>query len=157
MATEYFSTRTKRQSAMIRGALRVLEQELREYGPRFCDPASIRDFLRLNLEREERELFMCLFLNSQNQLIEARTMFFGTLTQTAVYPREVARAALQLNACSLIFAHNHPSGVCTPSPADRLLTRMLSEALELIEVRVLDHFVVGHNAILSFAEQGLLK
>ena len=102
-------------------------------------------------------MFMCLFLNVQNQLIEARTMFFGTLTETSVYPREVARAALQLNACSLIVAHNHPSGQCAASQADKVLTAALSVTLALIEVRLLDHFIVGQNEILSFAEQGLLK
>lgn len=157
MATEYSTSRTKRQSALIRGVLCVLEQELRDYGPSFCSPNSIHSFLRLKLGNQEREMFMCLFLNAQNQLIEARTMFFDTLTQTSVHPREVARDALQLNACSLLVAHNHPSGQCTPSQAYKALTKTISDTLALIEVRLLNHFIVGQNEILSFAEQGLFK
>lgn len=157
MATEQFTSRTKRQAATIRGALRILEQELKDYGPTLASPNSIRNLLRLRLASEERELFMCLFFNAQNQLIDARTMFAGTITQTAVYPREVARAALQLNAVSIVVAHNHPSGSCEPSEADKLLTTMLRDVLQLVDVRLMDHFVVGHDAILSFAEHGLLK
>lgn len=157
MAIEQFTSRTKRQAATIRGALRILEQELKDYGPALASPNAIRNLLRLRLASEERELFMCLFLNAQNQLIDARTMFAGTVTQTAFHPREVARAALQLNAVSIIVAHNHPSGNCNPSTADTLLTTALRDALELIDVRLLDHFIVGQGAILSFAEEGLLK
>ena len=139
------------------GALPLLEPELRGYGPSFCSRNSIRSFLRLQLGNQEREMFMCLFLNAQKQLIEARAMFFGTLTQTSVHPREVACAALMLNACSLIVAHNHPSGQCTPSQADKALTKTISDTLALIEVRLSDHFIVSQNKILSFAEQGLFK
>jgi DNA repair protein RadC len=157
MATDYSTSRTKRQSALIRGALRVLEQELREYGPALNGPEAVRSYLRLRLGNKEREQFLCLFLDAQNQLIDARTMFEGTLTQTTVHPREVVRAALQLNAASLIVAHNHPSGSCVPTVADRALTAILIQALALIDVRLLDHFVVGRNEILSFAQEGILK
>jgi DNA repair protein RadC len=97
-----------------------------------------------------------MFLDAQNRLIAADELFRGTLTQTSVYPREVVKAALKHNAAALILAHNHPSGVAEPSNADELLTRNLKQALALVDVRVLDHFIVAGNAALSLAERGLL-
>jgi DNA repair protein RadC len=102
------------------------------------------------------ECFYCVFLDAQNRVIAAEELFRGTLTQTSVYPREIVKAALAHNAAAVIFAHNHPSGVAQPSQADELLTRNLREALALIEVKVLDHFIIAGSQAISFAERGLL-
>lgn len=108
------------------------------------------------LADEERGVFAVLYLDAQNRLIEAETPFFGTLTQTSVYPREIVRRALHHNASSVIFAHNHPSGKADPSQADMRLTCALKDALALVDVRVLDHFIVAGNMLLSFVEHGIL-
>lgn len=117
-------------------------------------PTRVRMYLSLYATNLEHEVFGVIFLNSQNQVIEHREMFRGTLTQTAVYPREIAKLALQLNACSLIFWHNHPSGMCTPSHADCLLTNTLKAVLTPLEIRVLDHLVVTATDSYSMAEHG---
>ena len=120
-------------------------------------PAAVRDWLRLRLAGQSREVFLALWLDAQNQLIRAEELFTGTLTQTSVYPREVVKAALAANAAAVILAHNHPSGVTEPSGADHTLTQALKDALALIDVKVLDHFIVaGNRPPLSFAERGLL-
>ena len=119
-------------------------------------PANVRDYLKLTLAGRERESFICVLLDSQHRVIEFAELFAGTLTQASVYPREVVKAALAVNAGAVIFAHNHPSGVAQPSQADELLTRQLKEALALVDVKVLDHFVVAGTAALSFAERGLI-
>jgi DNA repair protein RadC len=133
---------------------RSLAEEL-ERGNALCAPETVREYLRLMFAGEEREVFIALFLDTQHRLIVAEKLFFGTLSQTAVYPREVVKRALQLNAASMIFAHNHPSGVCEPSMADTCLTQELKKALALVDVKVLDHFVVAGNATMSFAERGM--
>lgn len=147
--------RTKRDAATVQRALRIIEQQLGEYGPQLSSPQAVKDYLRPRLALEKREVFMCLFLTAQNRLIEARAMFTGTLTQTAVHPREIARAALEVNAASLILAHNHPSGEARPSPQDILLTRIVCETLGLLDIDVLDHLIVGGGAVMSFAEHGI--
>ena len=119
-------------------------------------PKQVRDYLCLKLGGLTREVFMVLFLDAQNRIITSEEMFTGTLTQTSVYPREVVKRALHHNAASVIFAHNHPSGVAEQSHADELLTVALKKALALVDVRVLDHFVVAGNTTLSFVERGLL-
>jgi len=119
-------------------------------------PASVRDYLRMTLAGRDYEVFMVLFLDAQHRVLSPEEMFRGTLTQTSVYPREVVKRSLAHNAAAVIFAHNHPSGVAEPSHADELLTRSLKEALALVDVRVLDHFVVAGNGLTSFAESGLL-
>lgn len=119
-------------------------------------PETAKDYLAVQMGAYEREVFTVIFLDAQNRVIECREMFQGTLTQTSVYPREVVKLALTLNAASLILAHNHPSGVCEPSRADEALTQTLKAALSLIDVRVLDHMVVAGGTVLSFAERGLL-
>ena len=119
-------------------------------------PQHVRDFLCLKLASLPYEVFMVLFLDAQNKLISADEMFHGSLTQTSVYPREVVKRALQHNAASVILAHNHPSGLAQQSQADELITQQLKQALALIDVRVLDHFIVAGNATFSFAERGLL-
>lgn len=119
-------------------------------------PQSTRRFLRHHLRSHRREVFCCLFLNSQNQLIRCEDLFWGTLDGAAVYPREVVARALQLDAAAVILAHNHPSGVAEPSQADRRITQRLQEALALMDIRVLDHLIVGAGEPYSFAEAGLL-
>lgn len=125
-------------------------------GDALASPAQVRQFLTLWLRDRPAESFVGLFLDAQNRVIAALELFRGTLTQTAVYPREVARQALRLNAAALIFAHNHPSGLPEPSAADRLLTEALKLALAQIDVSVLDHLVVAGNRSVSFAERGWL-
>ena len=119
-------------------------------------PASVRDYLRMTLTGRDYEVFLVLFLDAQNRVIQPEEMFRGTLTQTSVYPREVVKRSLFNNAAAVIFAHNHPSGVAEPSHADELLTQSLKQALALVDVRVLDHFVVAGSGVMSFAERGLL-
>jgi DNA repair protein RadC len=122
----------------------------------FKSPQAVRDYLVLKLGGLTREVFLVLFLDTQNHLVATEEMFAGTLTQTSVYPREVVKRALHHNAASVIFAHNHPSGVAKQSQADELLTKQLKQALDLVDVRVLDHFIVAGNNTLSFSERGLL-
>jgi DNA repair protein RadC len=119
-------------------------------------PASVRDYLRMTLTGRDYEVFMVLFLDAQNRVIESEEMFRGTLTQTSVYPREVVKRSLFNNAAALIFAHNHPSGVAEPSHADEVLTQSLKQALALVDIKVLDHFIVAGSGLMSFAEKGLL-
>lgn len=119
-------------------------------------PQQVRDFLCLKLGGLSREVFVVLFLDAQNRMINSEEMFTGTLTQTSVYPREVVKKALHHNAASVIFAHNHPSGIAQPSQADELITKQLKQALALVDVRVLDHFIVAGNTTFSFVERGLL-
>ena len=116
----------------------------------------VRDYLRTKIAELEHEVFVTLLLDSQNRLIEYIELFRGTLAQTSVYPREVVKVALSRNAAAMILAHNHPSGVAEPSRADELLTQSLKQALALVDVRVLDHFVVAGAETVSFAERGLL-
>ncbi len=119
-------------------------------------PKQVRDYLCLKLGSLRCEVFMVLFLDAQNKVITTEEMFTGTLTQTSVYPREVVKRALHHNAASVIFAHNHPSGVAEQSRADEMITTELKKALALVDVRVLDNFIVAGNATLSFVERGLL-
>ena len=126
------------------------------YRDALSSPASVRDYLRMTLTGRDYEVFMVLFLDAQNRVIESEEMFRGTLTQTSVYPREVVKRSLFKNAAAVIFAHNHPSGVAEPSHADELLTQSLKQALALVDVRVLDHFVIAGGGVMSFAERGLV-
>lgn len=122
----------------------------------FSQPAAVREYLQIHFAQREYESFVTLHLDAQNRLIVAEELFRGTLTQTSVYPREVVKSALSHNAAAVIFAHNHPSGIAEPSRADELLTQALKQALALVDVKVLDHFIVAGAGILSFAERGLL-
>ncbi len=119
-------------------------------------PEQVRSYLRLTIGAREHEVFVMLCLDAQNRLIEAHELFRGTLTQTSVYPREVVKVALQANAATVIFAHNHPSGIAEASRADQALTTALKAALTLVDIKVLDHFVIGSGPAYSFAEHGLL-
>ncbi len=141
--------------AVLEMAKRALVEDIK-LTDALASPKAVRDYLKLTLARLPHEVFVAVFLTSQNRVIEVEEMFRGTLTQTSVYPREIVKLALAHNAASVIFAHNHPSGEPNPSQADRALTKTLAEALALIDVRVLDHFIVAPGASLSFAEQGIL-
>jgi DNA repair protein RadC len=136
-------------------ARRSARERLRE-GDALTSPGAVRDYLRLAIADREHEVFVCLWLDAQHRVVESEELFRGTLTQTSVYPREIVKAALRANAAAVIFAHNHPSGAAQPSRADELLTRNLKDALALVEVKVLDHFIVAGRQALSFAERGLL-
>ena len=137
-------------------ARRALTQEMATRDT-FASPSKVRDWLRLKLATRQNEVFIVLWLDAQNRLIKADELFSGTLTSTSVYPREVVKAALTNNAAAAILAHNHPSGISEPSRADEMLTRRLKEALAMVDVKLLDHFIVaGNTPPLSFAERGLL-
>ncbi|EKN3636402.1 RadC family protein [Yersinia enterocolitica] len=140
----------------IKLALVLLEQHLREPGVAFTSTQATRDWLRLKMGTLEREEFVVLYLNNQNQLLAHETLFTGTLNHTEVHPREVVKRALYFNAAAVIFAHNHPSGEVAPSQADKAITQRLVQALMLVEVRMPDHLIVGGRQIFSFAEHGLL-
>jgi len=147
--------RSAELAAVVELARRTLAEEARDRDT-LASPQAVRDYLRLSLAALPHEVFMGLFLDSQNRLLAAEELFRGTLAQTSVYPREVVKAALARNAAAMIFAHNHPSGVAEPSRADELLTHALKQALALVDIRTLDHFVVAGTRLTSFAERGLL-
>lgn len=143
------------QEEVLKAARQVLGHRVRR-GSLLSSPQAVRDFLRVKLGTLEHEVFFAMLLDSQNRLIDHMELFRGTLAQTSVYPREVVKITLLRNAAAVIFAHNHPSGVPEPSRADELLTATLKQALSLVDVRVLDHFIVAGADVLSFAERGLL-
>src|SRR5690348_2889975 len=142
-------------AAALELARRSIEGRLKASSA-LTSPGAVRDFLRMTLGRQPHEVFVCLWLDAQHRVIGCEESFRGTLTQTSVYPREIVKAGLKANAAAVIFAHNHPSGAAQPSRADELLTRNLKDALALVEIKVLDHFVVAGSQAISFAERGLL-
>jgi len=148
------------KAAQLKASFELARRALaREMSTRdsFSSPGKVRDWLRLKLATRQNEVFMALWLDAQNRLINSDELFSGTLTQTSVYPREVVKAALANNAAAVILAHNHPSGIAEPSAADEMLTQNLKAALALVDVKVLDHFIVAGTGVpLSFAERGLL-
>lgn len=154
-SSSYGSDPIVRLQAARELAARAIVEDLRG---RDCltSPAGVRDFLKLRLAGLPHEVFVCIQLDAQHRVIAIEELFRGTLTQTSVYPREVVKASLRANAAAVIFAHNHPSGIAQPSQADEFLTRTLKEALALVEVKVLDHFIVAGTQTLSFAEMGLI-
>lgn len=142
------------EDAIIAQALRILERRARITEYQVNSPETVKKYLTLMLAQDESERFVVLFLDAKNRVIRTETMFKGSLTSCSVYPREVVKAALKYNAAAVIFAHNHPSGESQPSEADRVLTRRLVEALSLVDVRALDHIIVGGTSAYSFAEHG---
>ena len=147
------------KSAQLSAALEMTRRFLQismEKGESISDPEITRRFLQLKLRCYTREVFACLFLDNQHRLIKYEELFFGTIDGATVHPREVVKKALEFNAAAVIFAHNHPSGISEPSQADKRITERLRAALTLVEIRVLDHLVVGDAEITSFAERGLL-
>jgi DNA repair protein RadC len=141
--------------AIFEMARRALSEQMKQRDA-LTSPRQVRDYLCLKLGGLTREVFVVLFLDAQNRVIAQEEMFAGTLSQASVYPREVVKRVLHHNAAAVILAHNHPSGVAEPSHADELLTQTLKEALALVDVRVLDHFVIAGNNVLSFAERGMM-
>ena len=147
--------KTAQFAAAIELARRAMAEEIKEREA-LTSPGAVRNYLRVALGHRANEVFVCIWLDAQHKVIGIEDAFEGTLTQTSVYPREIVKRALVRNAVAVIFAHNHPSGVAQPSQADELLTRNLKEALALVDVKVLDHFIVAGNQAISFAERGLL-
>lgn len=156
MSSPWTSLSIEDEDALIRRAIGFIERRCFQREYRVESPRDTRDFLRLKLAHEPNEVFSVLFLDAQNRVISYQPMFFGSITQTSVYPRVVVKRALELNAAAVILAHNHPSGLVEPSRADELLTQTLKSALAQVDVRVLDHIIVGEGAPCSFAERGLL-
>ncbi len=148
-------SQTAQIGAVMELARRALDEQMKARDA-LASPAAVRSYLRLRMQDLGHEVFYCVFLDAQNRVIVAEELFRGTLTQTSVYPREVVKRSLRHNAAAVILAHNHPSGVAEPSLQDQGLTRTLAEALALVDVKVLDHFIVAPGACLSFAERGLL-
>ena len=146
----------EQEEIIIERALSILTSRLKEKTESLSNARMVKSFLRLQLEQKDREHFSVLFLDAQMRLIEYQVMFMGTIDSATICPRVIAKAALQLNAHSLIVAHNHPSGLATPSHHDIRVTKMLISALELVEVKLLDHMVIGHNESISLTEQQLM-
>lgn len=141
--------------ACIEMTKRYLAEELK-LSREFTNPDTARLYLQTELEMREREIFMVLFLDNQHRLIKQEEMFLGTINSAGVYPREIIKTALYCNAAALILAHNHPSGIANPSQADKNITSKIQQAAELMEIRVLDHFIIGKGCYFSFSEEGLL-
>ena len=137
-------------------ALALLESQLREPGAAFTSSHAVRDWLRLKLAPLEREAFIVLWLDNQHRLIADDMLFLGTINSISIHPREVVKAGLKHNAAAAVLAHNHPSGHTEPSDADRRITARLKQALGLVDIRLLDHLVVGGMDIVSFTERGWL-
>ncbi len=143
--------------SIIESALKILESRISysSASPPLASPQASKDYVKLQLATFEHEVFACLFMDNRHRVITFEELFRGTIDGASVYPREVVKACLRHNAAAVIFAHNHPSGVAEPSVADERITKRLKDALALIDVRVLDHLIVGEEVI-SFAERGLL-
>jgi DNA repair protein RadC len=146
---------TIQENAIIEQAIAILLRRAQR-GETLSSPDACRDYWRVALTGKDYEVFCVAFLDSQHRVITLAELFRGTLAQASVYPREVVKAALQHNAGAVIFAHNHPSGVAEPSRADEMLTAALKQALALVDIRVLDHFIIAGTKCMSFAERGLL-
>ena len=145
--------------ALLKASLELARRhyaELMQMGPALANPRATREFLRARLRDLDHELFCCLFLDNRHRVISFDEVFRGTIDGASVHPRDVVKLALSRNAAAVILAHNHPSGVAEPSQADELITSRLREALALVDIRVLDHIVVGDGACVSFAERGML-
>lgn len=139
---------------ILEKAAEILEQQYLR-GDALCSPQATRDYLKYRLGAKEREVFSVLLLDNQNRVIAYEELFQGTIDSASVYPREVVKTVLKANASAVIFAHNHPSGVTIPSEADKRITKRLQDALSLIDIRVLDHFIIGQDTF-SFADRGLI-
>ena len=140
---------------ILEAARQAIEHKMQR-GASFSSPVAVKEYLRAKLAGFEHEVFAVLFMDTQHRLIEYREMFHGTIDSAEVHPREVVKEALRLNAAALVISHNHPSGNPEPSAADRVLTKRLREALSMVDVRVLDHIIVGGTKTTSFTERGLI-
>jgi DNA repair protein RadC len=141
---------------IVHRAIEILDECVIKHGPTLASPQDVKDYLRLKLSNEQREVFSVVFMDSQHRVIAYEPLFFGTIHQTSVYPRAIIQRAMSLNAAAVILAHNHPSGSTQPSDADKHLTIHLKSILNQIDVRVLDHFIIGEGTAFSFAEHGLV-
>lgn len=150
------TAQTYREDTIITEAISILADRMKKPGRALTCPEETRDFVTLKLAEQEREVFACLFLDNRHRVIKYVELFYGTIDGACVYPREVVKAALKVNAAAMILCHNHPSGSTEPSQADRALTGRLKEALELVSVRVLDHIIVGGVETVSMAELGMV-
>ena len=148
--------RIVQENQMIDEALHILDRRLFTRGPTLTSPDAVASYLKLHLVQQEHEVFGVMFLDAQHRVLAFEILFHGSIDGASVYPRQVIKRSMAHNAGAVILCHNHPSGCTEPSQADRLLTARLKEALALIEVRVLDHFVVGEGRPLSLAEYGWL-
>tara|TARA_R110002110_G_scaffold170753_3_gene372911 strand:- start:360 stop:902 length:543 start_codon:yes stop_codon:yes gene_type:complete len=137
-------------------AMYILDMRLRDRGHAFTSPTDTKRYLRLHFNGQERETFCVMFLDNQHRMIEYQELFQGTIDGASVHPREVVKASLKFNAAAVLFSHNHPSGVSEPSQADKRITERLKSALSLVDVRVIDHMIVGDAETYSFAEHGLI-
>ncbi len=145
--------------AELQAAVEISRRQLTESlkaGPSLASPRATCDFLSAKLRDLEHEVFCCLYLDKRHRLIEYEELFRGTIDGASVHPREIVKLALQRNSAAVIVAHNHPSGIAEPSQADELITQRVKEALGLVDIRLLDHIIVGDGASVSFAERGLL-
>lgn len=147
---------TQREQRIVTMALQLLDKQLKAKPYSFTSSQQTQDYLRLQLEPTEKEVFLVLYLDNQHRLIARETVFLGTINEVSVYPREIVKLALHHNAAATILAHSHPSGMAEPSQADRAITQKLQEVLSLVDVKVLDHIVMGHGEQVSFAERGWL-
>ncbi|MFS1947226.1 RadC family protein [Vibrio lentus] len=144
--------KTSELNELLERAAEALAAKYKREGT-FTNPTNVKEYLKLKLGAHDREVFAVMFLDNQHQLISFEELFFGTIDAASIYPREVLKAALNHNAAAVVFAHNHPSGIAEPSHADRHITQRLVDALKLVDIRVLDHIVVGEDCV-SFAEKG---
>lgn len=147
---------TPTEKRAITRAHNIIKEKMVKYTHQFHSPTQTADFLKLRFAGEEREHFDVLFLNSQHELIEVERLFSGTISSASVFPREIVKRSLELNAGAIILAHNHPSGIAEPSEADKKVTTKIVQALDLVDITVLDHFVIGDPRWVSFAERGLI-
>lgn len=147
---------TEKTQRLMARALAAMEKEAKYNEQQFHSAAMAKDYFTLRLADRQREVFSVAFLTSQHTLIECEDLFLGTIRQAPVYPREIVKRALELNAAAILIAHNHPSGVDEPSRADKEITELITEACHLMDIKVLDHFVVTTNSTYSFAEHGLI-
>ncbi len=143
-------------SKIVKRALKILESRMTYQSDYFTSPNDTKNYLRLKLGGNEREVFAVLYLSNRNQLISYEELFYGTIDGATVHVREIMKLGLSLNAASIICAHNHPSGVCEPSPADEMITKRIKDACGLMEIRVLDHLIVSGKDAVSLAERGLI-
>ena len=143
-------------SKIIRRALKILESRMTYQSDIFTNPNDTKNYLRLKLGGNEREVFAVLYLSNRNQLISCEELFFGTIDGSTVHVREIVKLGLALNAAAIICAHNHPSGVCEPSHADEMITKRIKDACALMDIKVLDHLIVSGTDAVSLAERGLI-
>ena len=154
--TDFEANRIAQEDRAIDEALHILDRRLFSRGPYLASPDAVATYLKLQLAQQEHEVFGVIFLDAKHRVLAFEILFYGSIDGASVYPRQVVKRSLAHNAGAAIFVHNHPSGCTEPSQADRLLTARLKETLALVEVRVLDHFIVGEGRPLSLAEYGWL-